>query len=60
MAKKSSSKPASAKSRGGMTSDDHRKMAGEHSAKARLHSAKADLLDAKNPPKKGSTRSYPY
>jgi hypothetical protein len=60
MAKKSSSKPAATKSKGGMSPADHRKMADEHHAKARLHSAQADLMDAKNPPKKGTTRGYPY
>lgn len=59
MAKKSSGKGSGDKSKGGMSSAEHRKMAETYYAKARLHNAHADLKDAKNPPKKSTVRS-PY
>jgi len=43
-----------------MSAAEHRKLAETFHAKARLHSAHADLKDAKNPPKKGAVRGYPY
>lgn len=56
MAKKSSAKGGSGKSKGGLSATEHRTMAETFYAKARLHSAHADLKDAKNPPKKGTVR----
>lgn len=55
MAKKSSGKSGGSKStsKGGMSADDHRKVANTLQAKARIHHAKADLAEALNPPKKG-------
>lgn len=61
MAKKSSAKGDSSKSKGSLSAAEHRKMANTLQAKARIHSAKADLAEALNPPKPGSMkRGYPY
>lgn len=59
MAKKPSGKGGS-KSKGGMSAEEHRKMAEAFHAKARLHSAHADLKDAKNPPKNRGPRTSIY
>lgn len=57
MAKKSKPAGGGLKPKGGMSAEDHRKIANTLQAKARIHHAQADLHEALNPPK--GKKSYP-